>query len=121
VNSQVDIPAWYHNKKIGDFKADLLVDERVIVELKAIRILEASHEVQLLNYLRATPIEVGLLLNFGLKPQVKRLAFSNDRKRISVNQRSSAARFLSFLIASPPAFAPPEFPPAYPPNPDQYR
>ena len=52
----------------------------VLLELKAVRCLDSSHEAQLLNYLRATDIEVGLLLNFGLKPQFKRLIFDNARK-----------------------------------------
>src|ERR1700752_488674 len=57
----------------------------VILELKASRVLEPAHEAQLLNYLRATDIEVGLLLNFGVKPQFKRMAFDNDRKRPQID------------------------------------
>jgi len=91
VKRQIQVPVWYHNQQIGDFRADLLVEERVLVELKAVRLLETSHEIQLLNYLKATTIEVGLLLNFGSRPQVKRLAFDNERKKISVHLRSSAA------------------------------
>ncbi len=77
---QVPIPVWYRGRQIGDFRADLLVESAVIVELKAVRAIDGSHEAQLLNYLRATHIEVGLLLNFGAKPQVKRLVFANGRK-----------------------------------------
>ena len=77
---QVPIPVWYRGRQIGDFRADMLVESAVIVELKAVRALDGSHESQLLNYLRATSIEVGLLLNFGSKPQVKRLVFANSRK-----------------------------------------
>lgn len=62
-----------------------------MVELKAIKALESSHEVQLLHYLRSTEVEVGLLLNFGPKPQVRRFAFENSRKGICVHQRLSAA------------------------------
>ena len=65
---------------VGEFKADLVVNRTVIVELKAVKTLETVHEAQTLNYLRASCLEVGLLLNFGPKPQVKRLAFSNARK-----------------------------------------
>jgi hypothetical protein len=61
------------------------------VELKSAKAIDPSHEAQLLNYLRATQIEVGLLLNFGPKAQFRRLAFENERKKISVNLRSSAA------------------------------
>ncbi len=53
VKRQIQVPVWYHNQQIGDFRADLLVDERVLVELKAVRLLEISHEVQLMNYLKA--------------------------------------------------------------------
>ena len=70
---------------VGDFKADILVEGAVILELKAGRALEPVHEAQLLNYLRATDIEVGLLMNFGVKPQFKRLAFDNDRKRPQID------------------------------------
>jgi GxxExxY protein len=58
----------------------MLVERRVLLELKAVRALDGSHQAQLLNYLRATDIEVGLLLNFGVKPEVKRLLFDNSRK-----------------------------------------
>ena len=84
---QIPIPVWFRGERIGDFKADLLVNKSVIVELKAARAIEPAHESQLLNYLRATPIEIGLILNFGPQPQIRRLAFSNERKKISVNQR----------------------------------
>jgi GxxExxY protein len=60
--------------------ADLLVADAVIVELKAVKGLMEEHEAQLLNYLKATPYEVGLLLNFGPKPEIKRKAFDNARK-----------------------------------------
>jgi GxxExxY protein len=78
---QVPTPVWFRGRMIGDFKADIFVGASVILELKASRLLEPAHEAQLLNYLRATNIEVGLLLNFGVKPQFKRMAFDNDRKR----------------------------------------
>ena|SRR2546423_3717819 len=87
----VPTPVYFRHCKIADFKADLLVSGLVILELKAVRVLEPCHEAQLLNYLRSTEIEIGLLLNFGPKPQVKRMAFDNNRKQISVHLRSSAA------------------------------
>ena len=74
------IPVWFRGQPVGDFAADLLVEQLVIVELKAARDLDSAHEAQLLNYLRATDVEVGLLLNFGPKPQVKRFLFDNERK-----------------------------------------
>ena len=86
VKHQHPLPVWFR-KKIGDFRADLLVADAVIVELKAARALEPVHEAQLLNYLRASDLEVGLLLNFGPTPKIKRLVFGNDKKR---NLRLSA-------------------------------
>jgi GxxExxY protein len=62
-----------------------MVESAVLLELKAARALDPSHEAQLLNYLRATEIEVGLLLNFGVKPEFKRLAFDNERKRPQID------------------------------------
>jgi len=88
---QVAIPVWFRGQKIGVYEADLVINGCVIIELKACRTLEPAHEAQLLHYLRSTAIEVGLLLNFGPKPQVRRLAFGNERKKISANQRKSAA------------------------------
>jgi GxxExxY protein len=80
VEKELALTARFRGEVIGEFKADLLVSGSVIVELKAVRSLEPSHEAQILNYLKASVIEVGLLLNFGPRPQVRRLAFSNTRK-----------------------------------------
>ena len=88
---QIQIPVWFRGQRVGEFTADMLVADCVLLELKAARALDSSHQAQLLNYLRATEIEVGLLLNFGPKPQFKRMAFDNDRKQIRVHPRSSAA------------------------------
>ena len=65
---------------VGEYVADLVVEGTVLLELKSLRSLTAQHEAQLLNYLKATEIEVGLLLNFGLKGEVKRKVFDNNRK-----------------------------------------
>jgi len=73
VLTQIEVPVWFRGKKIGDFKADMLVEGSVLLELKAGSRLNPAHEAQLLNYLRATEIEVELLFSFGLKPEVKRL------------------------------------------------
>jgi GxxExxY protein len=81
VESKVPVPVWFRGQQVGAFEVDILVERKVLLELKAVRALESAHEAQTLNYLRATPIEVGLLLNFGPKPQVRRFAFSNTRKR----------------------------------------
>jgi hypothetical protein len=65
---------------VGEFRADILVESLVIVELKALQALESAHERQLTNYLKATDIEVGLLFNFGPRAQFRRLIFDNERK-----------------------------------------
>ncbi|MEM0914333.1 MAG: GxxExxY protein [Planctomycetota bacterium] len=62
---QAPVPVVFRGKVIGDFKADLLIEQCVIVELKAVESLNKTHEVQLVNYLKATGIDVGLLINFG--------------------------------------------------------
>jgi GxxExxY protein len=76
----VAIPVWFRGNQVGHFEGDMLVERCVLLELKAVRALDGSHQAQLLNYLRATEIEVGLLLNFGMRPEFKRLLFDNPRK-----------------------------------------
>jgi len=78
--SQSAIKVFYEDEIIGEYFADILVDDKVIVEIKAAKNLVVENEAQLLNYLKATNIEVGLLLNFGPKPEVKRKVFDNYRK-----------------------------------------
>lgn len=80
VEAQLPLPVWFRGEKIGDFRADLVVNGDVIVELKATRMMETAHEAQLLNDLRASSIEVGLLLNFGPAPKIKRMVFGNEKK-----------------------------------------
>ena len=80
VIQQAPIHVYYAGEVVGEYFADLLVADAVIVELKAVQALLDQHDAQLLNYLKATMYEVGLLLNFGVKPQVKRKAFDNNRK-----------------------------------------
>jgi len=77
VEKQKQIKVYYNNEKVGEYYADLIVSELVIVELKAAESLCEEHEFQLINYLKATEIEVGLLLNFGKNPELKRKIFSN--------------------------------------------
>jgi len=77
---QFAIKVLYEGEVIGEYYADILVDNKVIVEIKAAKRLVEENEAQLLNYLKATNIEVGLLLNFGPKPEVRRKAFDNVRK-----------------------------------------
>ena len=80
--SQVPIKVFYHESEVGNYYADILVENKVILELKAGDMEETilNHELQLANYLKATNYEVGLLLLFGRKPQIKRKIFTNDLK-----------------------------------------
>ena len=94
-NPQIEVPVWFRGHQVGDFSADMLVQGRVLLELKACSALHPAHEAQLLNYLRATEIEVGLLFNFGLKPQFKRLAFDNRRKHLRQESKSIMDSLLS--------------------------
>ena len=80
VEPQKPIQVYYHQQVIGEYFADLVVDSKVIVEIKAVKTLAQQHEAQLLNYLKATTYEVGLLLNFGPQAQRKRKVYNNERK-----------------------------------------
>jgi GxxExxY protein len=75
---QVPIRVYYGEQLVGDYFADILVEDLVVLELKAAEALREEHEAQLLNYLRATEKEYGLLLNFGIKPQIKRKIWTNN-------------------------------------------
>ena len=78
--AQHKIKVYFKGHEVGEYFADLLVNGHIILELKAVDSICNEHELQLINYLKATEIEVGLLLNFGEKPQVRRKLFTNDRK-----------------------------------------
>lgn len=82
LNAQDELPihVYYEGQLVGDYFADIVVNELVILEIKAAKTLASENEAQLLNYLKATPYEVGLLLNFGPKPETKRRSFDNNRK-----------------------------------------
>ena len=80
VDKEFALQARFRGQIIGVFRVDLLVNGCVLTELKATRSLDSSHEAQTLNYLRAGVLEVALLLNFGPRPQVRRLVFANSRK-----------------------------------------
>jgi GxxExxY protein len=77
---EAEIDVYYDGEVVGKYYADLVVDKKVIIETKAARELIDEHEAQLLSYLKSTCYEVGLLLNFGPEPQIKRKAFDNSRK-----------------------------------------
>jgi len=80
VSAQQPISVYYQNQVVGEYIADVVVEDCVIVELKAVKKLAEEHEAQLLNYLKATRYEVGLLLNFGEKAEVDRKIYDNYRK-----------------------------------------
>ena len=84
---QKSIKVYYDNIEIGDYYADIIVNDLVILELKASEVLVQENEFQLINYLKATDKEVGLLLNFGKKPEIKRKIFTNDKKKIQIEHR----------------------------------
>ena len=75
VESQVPIEVLFKDKIVGEFRADIIVVEKVIVELKAVSTLLPEHKAQLINYLKATDLEIGLLMNFGDKPEFRRFIF----------------------------------------------
>ena len=78
--AQQPIRVYYDSAEIGVYFADILVENKVILELKTAEGIASENEAQLINYLRATDIEIGLVLNFGKKPQFKKKAFSNEFK-----------------------------------------
>lgn len=82
VGQQVRIPVYFRGQQVGDFRCDLMVEDKVILEIKAVKAIIPEHHAQALNYLRATEVEVALILNFGEKPDFKRLVFENARKKL---------------------------------------
>ncbi|MBT7211889.1 MAG: GxxExxY protein [Candidatus Scalindua sp.] len=78
--SQSAIKVLYEGEIVGEYFTDILISDKIILEIKAAKNVAEEHETQLLNYLKATNIEVGLLLNYGPKPNFKRKAFDNTRK-----------------------------------------
>ena len=80
IEQQVKIVVYFAGQIVGEYYADLVVEGCVVVELKAVQNLLEEHDAQLLNYLRATEYEVGLLLNFGPQPRFRRKVFDNERK-----------------------------------------
>jgi len=83
VEREVPLKVSFRGNIVGRFRADLVVNDTVIVEAKAFPRLQSVHEAQLLNYLRANVVEVGLLLNFGPRPQFRRLVYENHLKKHS--------------------------------------
>jgi len=80
IKRQEPISVYYKGEKVGDFFADIIVNDKIRIELKAAEDIVPAHRNQTVNYLKATRIEVGLLLNFGEKPKFERFIFTNDKK-----------------------------------------
>lgn len=82
VEAQRQVKVNFKGFEVGEYYPDLIIEDKIILELKAAECIVEEHENQLINYLRATNIEVGLLLNFGRKPEFKRKVFENGRKNL---------------------------------------
>jgi GxxExxY protein len=91
---EVPVPVYFRGEVVGNFRADAIVNECVLLELKAISGFNAAHDAQVLHYLRATRFEVGLLLNFGPRPQFRRFILEEEKKKIRVVPRESAVEAL---------------------------
>lgn len=100
VETEKPIAVFYQGRVVGTFVADIVVEDRVVVELKANERLIEAHEAQLVNYLRATEIEIGLLFNFGKTAEFKRKVFSNKNKVLDL--KSEKPSVLSNLFVSDP-------------------
>ena len=91
--AQSPIEVYYDSFKVGNYFADIIVEDKIILELKAAEAICEEHEFQLINYLKATDIEVGLLLNFGKKPEHKRKVLTSEFK----NHNTSASSVFNLL------------------------
>ena len=91
---EVPVAVNFRGEVVGNFRADLVVNQSVLIELKAVSSFDSAHDGQILHYLRATSFEVGLLLNFGPKPQFRRFILEADKKKIRVLPRESAVEAL---------------------------
>ena len=83
VKRQHPIKVYFRSKVIGEYKADLVVEDKILVELKAVSVILPEHKAQIINYLKATNIDCGLLMNFGNKAEFKRFAFDKKKKNPS--------------------------------------
>ena len=81
VEAQKQIKVYYKSQMVGEYFADIIVEDLITLELKACECLMDGHQAQLLNYLKVTKVEIGMLLNFGTEPEFKRLIYTNDRKK----------------------------------------
>jgi GxxExxY protein len=81
ITSEKPISVYYDGQIVGEYIVDIIVCDKVILEIKAVQAVNPAHEAQLVNYLKATDIDVGLLLNFGKSLEVKRKIFETARQR----------------------------------------
>jgi GxxExxY protein len=80
--SQKPVNVFYEEIKVGEYFADIIIEDKIILELKTSEKISKEHEYQLINYLKATGIEIGLLLNFGKEPEFKRKIFSRTNDNL---------------------------------------
>jgi GxxExxY protein len=92
VEDNARLPVHFRGRLIAEFRPDLVINQVVVVEIKAHRAIEPADEAQIINYLRASNIEVGLLLNFGMRPSFKRHVYANARKVTPAVRNSVATR-----------------------------
>ena len=90
VEQEAPVSVFFRGQNVGDFRADLIVEGVILLELKTAEMIVAAHESQVLNYLRSTALEVGLILNFRPRPQVRRLLLDNERKHKYVHKAGGA-------------------------------
>jgi GxxExxY protein len=91
VEQEVPVSVFFRGKCVGDFRADLVVSSTILLELKTAEKIIPAHESQVLNYLRSTALEIGLILNFGPRPQVRRLLLDNSRKHVKAQTAGGSA------------------------------
>jgi GxxExxY protein len=101
VHREVSLPVWFRGRRLTSFRADLIVDPGVLIEVKCAAGIEPFHKVQLLHYLKATDIEVGLLFNFGKQPQFSRIVYENARKRRPIQVPEDVNGTLGAVPAAP--------------------
>jgi len=89
--SESPVQVWFRGQQVGDFRADLIVEGTVLLEIKTARNIDSSHESQVLHYLRATRFEVGLLFNFGPQAQFRRYILENERKKSAESVKSAVS------------------------------
>ena len=91
VNEEVPLPVWFRGNRIVTFRADLVVGDHVLIEVKALPEVDKFQQAQVLHYLKASDLEVGLLLNFGRRPEFRRVICENSRKRPPPGDLQSSA------------------------------